>query len=91
MYDALGSDCAWQPNMFPGLVFRADNSTVVLLCFNSGKILITVGKLEHDIFMGWKNVWPTVAKFISEKQVIKSIDLASQVRLQTEALVDSSK
>jgi transcription initiation factor TFIID TATA-box-binding protein len=67
MYDALGSECTWQPNMFPGLVFRADNSPVVLLCFHSGKIVITGGKLEQDIYMGWKKLWPVVAQFITEK------------------------
>jgi transcription initiation factor TFIID TATA-box-binding protein len=67
MYDALGSECTWQPNMFPGLVFRADNSPVVLLCFHSGKIVITGGKFEQDISLGWQKLWPTVAKFISEK------------------------
>ena len=67
MYEALGSECTWQPNMFQGLVFRADNSPVVLLCFNSGKIVITGGKLEHDIEMGWRNLWPIVSRFITEK------------------------
>jgi transcription initiation factor TFIID TATA-box-binding protein len=67
MYDALGSECTWQPNMFPGLVFRADNSPVVLLCFNSGKIVITGGKIEQDIELGWRNLWPIVSKFINQK------------------------
>ena len=67
MYDALGSECTWQPNMFPGLVFRADNSPVVLLCFQSGKIVITGGKLEEDIALGWKKLWPIVANFVHEK------------------------
>jgi transcription initiation factor TFIID TATA-box-binding protein len=67
MYDSLGSECTWQPNMFPGLVFRADNSPVVLLCFNSGKIVITGGKVEQDIAKGWENLWPIVSKFINQK------------------------
>jgi transcription initiation factor TFIID TATA-box-binding protein len=64
MYNALGTICTWQPSMFPGLVLRPDNSPVVLLCFFSGKIVITGGKRERDIYEGWSNLWPTVRQFI---------------------------
>jgi transcription initiation factor TFIID TATA-box-binding protein len=64
MYDALGTMCTWQPNMFPGLVLRPDNSPVVLLCFYSGKVVVTGGKMETDIYDGWANLWPTVRRFI---------------------------
>jgi len=67
MYDALGSVCTWQPNMFPGLVLRPDKSPVVLLCFYSGKIVITGGKKETDIYDGWANLWPTVHRFIRQQ------------------------
>jgi transcription initiation factor TFIID TATA-box-binding protein len=64
MYDALGAICTWQPNMFPGLVLRPDNSPVVLLCFYSGKVVVTGGKKEEDIYDGWANLWPIVRRFI---------------------------
>jgi transcription initiation factor TFIID TATA-box-binding protein len=64
MYDALGTICTWQPNMFPGLVLRPNNSPVVLLCFYSGKVVVTGGKRESDIYDGWANLWPTVRRFI---------------------------
>jgi transcription initiation factor TFIID TATA-box-binding protein len=64
MYNALETMCTWQPSMFPGLVFRPNNSPVVLLCFYSGKIVITGGKRERDIHEGWTNLWPTVKQFI---------------------------
>ncbi|KAJ1468492.1 hypothetical protein T484DRAFT_1644133 [Baffinella frigidus] len=67
MYDALGPICTWQPNMFPGLVLRPDNSPVVLLCFYSGKVVITGGKKERDIYDGWAHLWPTVRRFIRNK------------------------
>jgi transcription initiation factor TFIID TATA-box-binding protein len=64
MYDALGTMCTWQPSMFPGLVMRPNNSPVVLLCFYSGKVVVTGGKRESDIYDGWANLWPTVRRFI---------------------------
>jgi transcription initiation factor TFIID TATA-box-binding protein len=64
MYNALETMCTWQPSMFPGLVFRPNNSPVVLLCFYSGKIVITGGKRERDIHEGWANLWPTVKQFV---------------------------
>jgi transcription initiation factor TFIID TATA-box-binding protein len=67
MYDALGTMCTWQPNMFPGLVLRPDNSPVVLLCFYSGKVVVTGGKMETDIYNGWENLWPTVRRFIRKR------------------------
>jgi TATA-box binding protein (TBP) (component of TFIID and TFIIIB) len=39
------------------------------LCFHSGKIVITGGKLEQDIYMGWKKLWPVVAQFITENKI----------------------
>jgi transcription initiation factor TFIID TATA-box-binding protein len=67
MYNSLETMCTWQPNMFPGLVFRPNNSPVVLLCFYSGKIVITGGKRERDIHEGWANLWPTLKQFVRHR------------------------
>ena len=34
MYSKLELNCMYQKTMFPGLIFRADASPVVLLCFS---------------------------------------------------------
>jgi len=54
----------YQRNMFPGLIFRPDNSPVVLIIFSSGKIVITGGKSVFDVSDGWKALWPTVQRYI---------------------------
>lgn len=64
MYKRLNNLCTFQKNMFPGLIFRPLRSPVVLLCFQSGKIVITGGKTEEDVEMGWALLWPTVREFI---------------------------
>ena len=59
-----GVFCTYQKNMFPGLIYRPNNSPVVLLIFTSGKIVITGGKSSLDILQGWKQLWPFVQKYI---------------------------
>ena len=67
MYSKLELQCMYQRTMFPGLIFRPDNSPVVLLCFYSGKVVITGGKTMRDVRDGWANLWPTVKVFIRDK------------------------
>jgi transcription initiation factor TFIID TATA-box-binding protein len=67
MYAKLNLQCTYQKQMFPGLIFRPHASPVVLLCFFSGKIVITGGKSQKDVWEGWKRLWPIVQAFISKK------------------------
>jgi len=64
MYMEQCSKCTFQKSLFPGLIFRPDNSPVVLLCFESGKVVITGGKCVEDVEVGWKRLWPIVKRYI---------------------------
>ena len=68
MYAQLALNCTYQRKMFPGLIYRPEASPVVLLCFFSGKIVITGGKTMDDVFSGWKRLWPTVQRFITTQE-----------------------
>jgi transcription initiation factor TFIID TATA-box-binding protein len=68
MYNKLELHCMYQKTMFPGLIYRPESSPVVLLCFYSGKIVITGGKTTQDVYEGWKKLWPTVRVFMRKKQ-----------------------
>lgn len=46
MYEEMSLECTYQPSMFPGLSYRPMNSPVVMLCFKSGKIVVTGGKVD---------------------------------------------
>ena len=65
MYERLNLFSTYQKNMFPGLIYRPPASPIVLLCFASGKIVITGGRTVEDIFQGWARLWPTVKLFIT--------------------------
>ena len=64
MYTRLNLHCTYQKNMFPGLIYRPHASPVVLLCFYSGKIVITGGRTVRDVNEGWRRLWPTVRVFV---------------------------
>lgn len=66
IYAELCVQCTYQERLFPGLIFRPDSSPIVLLCFFSGKIVITGGKCTTDILRGWKRLWPTVRRFVRQ-------------------------
>jgi len=67
MYSKLELNCLYQKAMFPGLVWRAPSAPVVLLCFYSGKVVITGGKTTQDVYEGWRKLWPTVRVFLRER------------------------
>ncbi len=64
MYSEMALNCTYQRKMFPGLIYRPEASPVVLLCFFSGKVVITGGKNMTDVFYGWKRLWPVIRRFI---------------------------
>lgn len=67
MYEDMNTFCTYQKTMFPGLIFRPCNSPVVLLCFTSGKIVITGGKTRKDVFIGWGSLWSTIKRYIRDQ------------------------
>ena len=73
MYTRLNLHCTYQKNMFPGLIYRPHASPVVLLCFFSGKIVITGGRTERDVAEGWRRLWPTVKVFVKASEDLPAL------------------
>lgn len=48
--------CTYQPNMFPGLIYRPSDMPIVLLIFYSGKVVITGAKSMTDVYTGWSKL-----------------------------------
>lgn len=63
-YSENAKEVTYQRNMFPGLIFRAIDNPIVLLCFTSGKVVVTGGKSTQHIQQGWKLLWPRVRQYI---------------------------
>lgn len=64
MYDTHGVHCTYQSQLFPGLIYRPENSPIVLICFQSGNVVVTGGKCVEDIEYGWRALWPAVRRFL---------------------------
>ena len=54
---------AYEPEQFPGLIYRMIDPNIVLLIFVSGKVVLTGGKSRDDIYQGFKNIYPILVKF----------------------------
>lgn len=63
-YEEHSAFCTFQKNLFPGLIFRPPDSPIVLLCFTSGRCVLTGGKHERDILFGFMKLWPIVKSYI---------------------------
>jgi len=49
-------DVEYEPEQFPGLVYRMDEPEIVVLVFGSGKIVITGGKEPTDASLAVENI-----------------------------------
>jgi transcription initiation factor TFIID TATA-box-binding protein len=56
--------CTYQPNMFPGLIYRPVDMSVVLLVFFSGKIVITGAKNMQDVYKSWETFSKILQKYV---------------------------
>ncbi|MEM2574309.1 MAG: TATA-box-binding protein, partial [Candidatus Jordarchaeales archaeon] len=57
----------YEPEQFPGLIYRMHNPKVVILLFGSGKAVITGAKREEDIFVAVDRVM----EVLTEKGIIR--------------------
>jgi transcription initiation factor TFIID TATA-box-binding protein len=80
MYANLALNCTYQRKMFPGLIYRPEASPVVLLCFFSGKVVITGGKTMQDVYSGWNRLWPILRSFVVERAASEQPGLPSMRR-----------
>lgn len=54
---------SYEPELFPGLIYRLAQPKVVLLVFVSGKVVITGAKTEESLVEGLKRVFPILLEF----------------------------
>ena len=53
----------YQPNMFPGLIYRPTSLPIVLLIFFSGKVVITGAKNMQDVYTGWEHMFALLQQY----------------------------
>ena len=52
----------YEPEQFPGLIYRMEKPRVVLLIFSSGKMVITGAKREEEVHEAVKNIFEILQK-----------------------------
>ena len=58
-----GSSANYEPELFPGLIYRMQVPKVVLLIFVSGKVVMTGAKKVEDVLKAFKIIYPVLYKY----------------------------
>ncbi|KAF6165139.1 hypothetical protein GIB67_000723 [Kingdonia uniflora] len=58
-----GAFSSYEPEIFPGLIYRMKQPKVVLLIFVSGKIVITGAKMRDETYTAFENIYPVLSEF----------------------------
>jgi len=64
--------CSYEPEMFPGLIYRMHCPKIVLLVFVSGKIVLTGAKNREDIYKAYNIILP-ILRCYKKKEATNSI------------------
>lgn len=53
----------YEPEIFPGLIYRMVDPKISLLIFVSGKVVLTGGKSREDIYRAFEQIYPVLTEF----------------------------
>nr|XP_058905913.1 LOW QUALITY PROTEIN: TATA-box-binding protein-like [Kogia breviceps] len=54
---------SYEPELFPGLIYRMTKPRIVLLIFVSGKVILTGAKVRAEIYEAFENIYPILKGF----------------------------
>ncbi|KAI3639422.1 hypothetical protein MIR68_002550 [Amoeboaphelidium protococcarum] len=54
---------SYEPELFPGLIYRMVKPKVVLLIFVSGKVVLTGAKVREEIYEAFEMIYPVLQEF----------------------------
>lgn len=55
--------CSYEPELFPGLIYRMMKPKIVLLIFVSGKVVLTGAKVRQEIYDAFNNIYHVLQLF----------------------------
>lgn len=58
-----GQFSSYEPELFPGLIYRMVKPRIVLLIFVSGKVVLTGAKVRQEIYEAFDNIYPILKGF----------------------------
>jgi len=63
-----GAFSSYEPELFPGLIYRMKQPKIVLLIFVSGKIVLTGAKVREETYTAFENIYPVLTEFRKVQQ-----------------------
>jgi transcription initiation factor TFIID TATA-box-binding protein len=57
---------SFEPELFPGLIYRMVDPKIVILVFVSGKVVLTGAKSREEIYLAFQNMYPILSEFRKE-------------------------
>ncbi|QLQ79564.1 hypothetical protein HG537_0C02110 [Torulaspora globosa] len=58
-----GTFSSYEPELFPGLIYRMVKPKIVLLVFVSGKVVLTGAKQREEIYQAFEAIYPVLSEF----------------------------
>lgn len=55
--------CSYEPELFPGLIYRMAQPKIVLLIFVSGKVVLTGAKKRKEIYEAFEKIYPVLQEY----------------------------
>ncbi|KAH7821080.1 Transcription initiation factor TFIID TATA-box binding protein [Monocercomonoides exilis] len=55
--------CRYEPEVFPGVVYRLLEADITFMVFASGKIVITGAKTRDSMYKGFEDIYPILLQF----------------------------
>ena len=55
--------CYYEPELFPGLIYRLEEPRLTLLVFVTGKLVICGAKERKDMYMAYKKIFPVLYQY----------------------------
>jgi transcription initiation factor TFIID TATA-box-binding protein len=71
---SYSANASYEPELFPGLVYRMTDPKVVLLIFVSGKVVITGAKSVDAIQIAVDSIWEILCEFRKKNIVVTPVD-----------------
>ncbi|KAJ3330534.1 TATA-box-binding protein [Blyttiomyces sp. JEL0837] len=69
-----GHFSSYEPELFPGLIYRMVKPKIVLLIFVSGKIVLTGAKVRDEIYQAFEQIYPVLSQALRRKRNTRQRD-----------------
>lgn len=74
---------SYEPELFPGLIYRMIKPKIVLLIFVSGKIVLTGAKVREEIYQAFEMIYPVLQGSFLPRRLSITVNVMNARQLLT--------